>query len=95
MWYTYRVINENKNRMNKKMDVNFAFAILLLVAAIAGMYFWIDNASEEVGDLYNDQKNMVIERNVKAEEFSENGLEDLSGDAANTVSEDNTDILDK
>lgn len=47
--------------MNKKMDANFAFAILLLAAAIVGMYFWLDNANEEVGDITSDVQPIVVE----------------------------------
>jgi uncharacterized protein (UPF0333 family) len=61
--------------MNKKMDTNFAFAILLLVAAIVGMYFWLNNANEEVADIYPDDQNMVIERNNKAEDMVEDDTE--------------------
>ena len=61
--------------MNKKMDVNFAFAILLLVAAIVGMYFFLDNANVEIEDIADGVQPMVIEQDMMEEEMMEDGME--------------------
>lgn len=70
--------------MNKNMDVNFAFAILLLVAAIVGMYFWLENANEEVGDIYNEEQNVVVQRSIDTEEVTN---EDEDGVVSNVAGE--------
>ncbi|PID52430.1 MAG: hypothetical protein CR972_01955 [Candidatus Moraniibacteriota bacterium] len=67
--------------LNKKMDVNFAFAILLLVAAIVGVYFFLNMANEEVGDIYEeDNYNMIVERSDKKSVFDEVKKEDAVED---------------
>lgn len=72
--------------MNKNMDVNFAFAILLLVAAIVGMYFWLDRANEEVGDIYQGDQSMVIERGNMSNAVVEEGAEIIDGsDVSGTI----------
>jgi len=53
--------------MNKKMDVNLAFAILLLVAAIVAMYFWLENADEDVKDIYDSRQEASIPRDNESE----------------------------
>lgn len=64
--------------MNKKMDTNFAFAILLLVAAITAMYFWIDNANDQINDIYSYENNMVITHSQNADDMSVDDMEVVS-----------------
>jgi len=44
------------------MDTNLAFAILLLIAAIVALYFWVDRGEEEVEDIYNDRHEVTVPR---------------------------------
>lgn len=81
--------------MGKKMDVNFAFAILLLIAAIVGMYFWLDRGNVEVEEIYQDTDEAKIERSADAEEMGEGEMaEDEMGDGEVTEMEKDEEMME-
>lgn len=53
------------------MDVNLAFAILVLVAAIVAMYFWVENADQDVEDIYDERQEVSVPRSGEAEVIDE------------------------
>lgn len=63
--------------MNKKMDANFAFAILLLVAAIVGMYFWLDKGSVDIEDIYQDKEEVKVQSTGSAKEMEEGDVDEM------------------
>ena len=63
MWYNLEVKYKNK-KMNKRLPIQFAVGIIIIIALIVGGAFWLVNNQSELVTLPIEEKGAVINKEV-------------------------------